>query len=40
MKELEDALNEQKTWSNWRDNIKNKYNNRTESKIDELFSHW
>jgi hypothetical protein len=40
MKELEDALNEQKTWSNWRDNIKNKYNNGTESKIDELFSHW
>jgi hypothetical protein len=28
------------TWNEWRDNIKNSYNNATENNIDALFAHW
>lgn len=40
IKEIEDALKGQKTWNSWRDNIKKKYTNGTEDKIDALFSYW
>lgn len=38
--ELEQALIGAKTWRQWRDNIKNKYNNPTEIYLDELFNNW
>ncbi|MCY4562827.1 MAG: hypothetical protein OXC03_11165 [Flavobacteriaceae bacterium] len=38
--QLERALDGQRTWTGWRDNIKKKYNNPTESKLDALFDHW
>jgi hypothetical protein len=40
IRQIEDALQGQKTWNGWRDNIKNKYNNGTENKIDHLFDYW
>jgi len=38
--EVEDALRSKKTWNEWRDNIKNSYNNGTKSNLDNLFDHW
>jgi hypothetical protein len=40
IKELEDALQSEKTWNIWRDNIKNDYNNATENNLDPLFNYW
>ena len=40
IRDIEDALQGQKTWSGWRDNIKNKYNNATENNLDNLFDYW
>ncbi len=40
IKQIEDALNGQKNWNSWRDNIKNKYNNPTESHLDKLFKNY
>jgi hypothetical protein len=40
IKEIEDALKNQRTWSDWRDNIKTKYNNATENHLDALFDFW
>ncbi len=40
IREIEDALQGQRTWNGWRDNIKNKYNNGTENNLDALFSAW
>jgi hypothetical protein len=38
IRQLEDALIGQRTWNGWRDNIKNKYDNATETNIDALFA--
>ena len=40
IKQIEDALYEQETWSGWKDNIKRKYNNETEENLDALFAFW
>jgi len=40
IRQIEDALNGQKTWNGWRNNIINRYNNGTENNLDELFAHW
>ncbi|MEC7770592.1 MAG: hypothetical protein VX798_05370 [Bacteroidota bacterium] len=40
IKQLEGALVGAKSWNQWRDNIKNKYNNATEKYLDELFNNW
>ncbi len=28
------------SWGQWKNNIKNKYNNGTENNLDELFNYW
>jgi hypothetical protein len=38
--QIEEALTNQKTWSSWKINIKNKYYNETENKLDALFDYW
>ena len=40
IRQVEDAILNQKNWNNWRDNIKNRYNNGTKQNLDALFSHW
>ncbi|TVZ26433.1 hypothetical protein JM83_1390 [Gillisia sp. Hel_I_86] len=40
IRQIEDALRGKKSWINWRDNIKNKYNNGTENNLDALFNRW
>ncbi len=40
IRQIEDALIGEKKWNGWRDNIKNKYNNATENKLDALFDYW
>ncbi len=40
IRQIEDALLDEPTWTGWRDNIKNKYNNATESYLDQLFRYW
>jgi len=40
IREIEDALQGQKTWDEWKNNIKNKYNNGTENNLDALFDYW
>ena len=40
IRQLEDALRGKRTWNDWRDNIKNKYNNGTENHLDAAFSFW
>ena len=40
IRQIEDALNGQRTWDGWRNNIKNRYNNATENNLDALFAHW
>lgn len=40
IKQLEGALVGAKSWNQWRDNIKNRYNNTTENYLDELFNNW
>jgi hypothetical protein len=40
IKQLQDALVGAKSWAQWRDNIKNRYDNRTEIYLDELFNNW
>lgn len=40
IREIEDALNGEKTWDGWKNNIKNKYNNGTENNLDALFNYW
>ena len=34
IRQIEDALNNQKSWLNWKNNIKNRYNNGTENNLD------
>jgi hypothetical protein len=38
--QLQAALIGAKSWWEWRDNIKNKYNNPSEGNLDELFNNW
>lgn len=40
IRQLEDALEGQRSWNGWRDNIKNKYSNGTESNLDATFMYW
>lgn len=40
IRQIEDALNGQKSWLNWKNNIKNRYNNGTENNLDTLFDYW
>jgi hypothetical protein len=40
LRQIEDALNGQNTWINWRTNIVNQYNNATESNLANLFDFW
>jgi hypothetical protein len=39
-KQLQDALIGARLWGQWKDNIKNKYDNPTEIFLDELFNNW
>ena len=38
--QIEDALQSKKTWTDWKNNIINKYSNGTESKLHDCFNHW
>ena len=38
--QIEDALNNAKTFNQWKNNIKNLYNNGTENNLDNLFNYW
>jgi len=38
--QLESALVDARYWTQWRDNIKSKYNNPTEIYLNELFNNW
>lgn len=40
IKQIEDALNGQKSWANWNKNIKNKFDNGSENNLETLFNHW
>jgi hypothetical protein len=40
IRQLEDALYGQTTWNDWRNVIKNIYNNATENNLDNLFDFW
>ena len=40
IRQIEDALNGQKTWASWRTNIVNQYNNATENNLAILFDFW
>jgi hypothetical protein len=40
IRQIEDALIGQKKWNDWKNNIKNKYNNDTENNLDALFNYW
>ena len=40
IRQIEDALQGKKTWNEWRDNIKNSYDNTTENNLDALFVSW
>lgn len=40
LKQLEQSLIGARHWSQWRDNVKNKYDNPTEQFVDELFNNW
>lgn len=40
IRQIEDALQGERTWNNWRDNIKNSDNNATKNNVDALFTYW
>lgn len=40
MHQIEQALKNAKKWDEWKNNIKNKYDNETESHLDNLFNYW
>ena len=40
IRQIEDALIGQRTWNSWKNNIKRRYNNRTEENLDALFTTW
>jgi hypothetical protein len=39
-REIENSLNEQRTWNDWKNKIKNDHNNATEDNLDALFELW
>lgn len=39
-RQIEDALQSKKTWTDWKNNIINKYSNGTETKLHDCFNHW
>ena len=40
IRQIEDALDDQLTWGDWNNSIKNSYNNGTENNLESLFNHW
>jgi hypothetical protein len=40
IRQIEDALQNQRTWDNWKNNIKNRYANTTKNNLDDLFNYW
>lgn len=40
IRQIEDALRNKETWNDWKNNIKNKYNNETKNNLDALFNYW
>ena len=40
LQQIEQALKGAKTFNQWRDNLKNLYNNGTEQNVDALFAYW
>ena len=40
LKQLEQSLIGARVWGQWKDNIKNRYDNPTEIFLDELFNNW
>ena len=37
IRQIEDVLSYTSSWEDWKNNIKNKYNNATENHLDKLF---
>ncbi|MGC6479426.1 MAG: hypothetical protein ACON42_03505 [Flavobacteriaceae bacterium] len=40
VRQIEDALQSKKTWTDWKNNIINKFSNGTASKLHDCFNHW
>ena len=40
IRQIEDALNEHESWNEWKNSIKNRYDNATEQYLDALFHYW
>ena len=40
VRQIEDAIEGQKTWSSWKNNIINKYENDTEDSLNNSFTFW
>ena len=40
IRQIEDCLHGQRTWENWEDYIRRRYNNPTERFLNELFNNW
>jgi len=40
IRQIEDALINERYWNNWMLNIKNRYNNGTENNLESLFNYW
>ena len=40
IRQIEDALNGKRSWTDWRNSIINRYDNGTEENLDELFDYW
>ena len=40
VRQIEDVLSYTSSWEDWKNNIKNKYNNATEHNLDKLFTYW
>ena len=40
IRQIEDALDGQRTWDGWKNNIIGRYNNRTKTRLHETFNHW
>ena len=40
IRQIEDALDGQRTWDGWKNNIIGRYNNGTRTRLHETFSYW
>jgi hypothetical protein len=40
IRQIENSLMYQKTWNDWKNKIKNDYENSTENNLDQLFNYW